>query len=455
MNRKTATALVICLALIAFSALSFTLVKTLRTQVPVLGSYYPSGSEEEEETQTKAEKIKINYQRLAYDLTQSGGVGVSSLMLERAGAQTCAVLEEEVKGGEISPDRFRQITGYTPFAFADKYGTMVSRDMGDNGKETFTLGFTGDINFTETGYVMTHAYNMPGCVMDCIDETFQNEMRSADIMFINNEFPYSDRGTRQVDKKYTFRAKPENVKYLNELGVDIVSLANNHTYDYGYESFVDTLETLRNADILYVGAGMTASEANAPVSLLINGYKVSYIACSGVEYPVKTPVATETSCGIMGSYDNGEKTKEAVEKAREDSDYVIVFPHWGFENTTQLTSAQISNSRKWIDAGADAVIGCHAHILQGMDYYKGVPVAYGLGNFWFNTRDVYTVLYKLVVSGSGIEVRIVPGRQAHSETFYLESESERRSLYNSIISWSPNNNISISDEGIITEKKDD
>ena len=376
-------------------------------------------------------------------------------MLERAGALTSSVLREELDAGTLSQERFKEITGYTLNAFTDKYGSMKSRDMGDNGKDTFTLGFTGDVNFTETGYVMTHAYNMPGCVMDCIDETFQSEMRSADIMLINNEFPYTDRGTRQVDKKYTFRAKPENVKYLNELGVDIVSLANNHTYDYGYESFVDTISTLRNAGITYVGAGMTASEANAPVTMLMNGYKIAYIACSGVEDPIKTPVATETSCGIMGSYDNGEAVRIAVEEARAESDYVIVYPHWGFENTTQLTSAQNSNSRKWIDAGADAVIGNHAHILQGMDYYKGVPIAYGLGNFWFNTRDVYTLLYKLNISPSGIEVQIVPGRQAHSETFYLDSESERRSLYNKIISWSPNDNISISDNGIVTEKKYD
>ena len=453
MNKKRGLVLLICLLLVAVTALGAVIAGKARAQIPTITAFTEAQTgEEEEEPETEKSKIKINYSRLAASLTEVQGREFNSRMLERVDPAVLSELEDAAKLGNIGDLRFRQITGYTMNAFLDKYGTMTSRDMGDNGTDTFTLGFTGDINFTETGYVMTHAYNMPNGVLDCIDETFQNEMKSADIMLINNEFPYSERGQRQVDKKYTFRAKPSHVKYLSAMGVDIVSLANNHVYDYGYDCFVDTLSTLRNEGIAYVGAGMTASEANAPVTFLVNGYKVAYIACSGVEDPIKTPVATETSCGVMGSYDNGEAVRIAVEEAAKTSDYVIVFPHWGFENTTVLTNAQHTNSRKWIDAGASAVIGCHAHILQGMDYYKGAPVAYGLGNFWFNTRDVYTVLYKLNISGSGIECQIVPGRQAYSETRYISDPASQRTLYDKIISWSPNNNIAISDDGIITEK---
>ncbi len=451
MKRKKGTLLLVFLITAALAVSALALTSFLRSAVPTVGEF-PSADEYYEETETEKKAPDIDLDSLAAFLSDNFGREFTSLEMSRAGDEINLRLYEHISETELSADDFKLLTGYTVNAFLDKFGSMQSRDMSFNGKDTFTLGFTGDVNFTETGYVMTHARNMPGGVIDCIDETFRSEMESADIMLVNNEFPYSDRGSPTPDKKYTFRADPANVHYLNDLGVDIVSLGNNHTYDYGYESFVDTLSTLKKAGIPYVGAGMTISEASAPVSFIINGYKVSYLACSGVEWPIKTPVATQTSCGIMGSYDGGEAMKEAVEEAKKTSDYVIVFPHWGYENTTELTSAQISCSRKWIDAGADAVIGCHAHILQGVDYYKGAPIAYGLGNFWFNTKNVPTVLYKLIIGSDGIKTQIVPGRQANSETRYMDDPADRRALYDSIISWSPGNNAEISDDGFITEK---
>ena len=332
------------------------------------------------------------------------------------------------------------------------YSPGEIRDMGNNGKSSFVLGFTGDINFTPTGYVMTKARNYENGPLDLIDEVFINEMQSADIMLINNEFPYSDRGERQEDKKYTFRSEPENINYLLKMGVDIVALANNHTYDYGYDAFVDTLKTVDEAGIARVGAGMNYEEAATPAVFSINGKTVAYFAGSGVEYPIKTPVATKDSCGIMGTYDDGEKLCEEIAKAKDKYDYIIVFPHWGWENTTELTNAQRVNAKKYIDYGASAVIGCHSHCLQGMEFYKGAPIAYSLGNFWFNTKDVYTALLKLTVSDDGIIVSLVPGRQRNSETRYLTSESERRELYDNIEKWSPEGDVSIDDNGVVREK---
>ena len=418
------------------------------TSRPTIGEAQPQTVEQT--SQTRA--ADFDYSGLGNKLSSISGMKISAELLKNLDEDMLTSLSEEANDSLLTGEDWHRITGYTLNALVDKYETKLSRDMGNNGKDSFVLGFTGDINFTETGYVMTHAKNMPNSVLDCIDETFQDEMRAADIMLINNEFPYTDRGAPTPGKKYTFRADPDSVKYLNDMGVDLVSLANNHAYDYGYESFVDTISTLKGADIPYIGAGMNIDEASSPVSFLINGYKVSFLACVGVESPIKTPVAAKLSEGVMGSYDDGEMMTAAVREAKKTADYVIAYPHWGIENTTVLTNAQIVNSKKYIDAGADAVVGGHPHVLQGIEFYNGAPVIYSLGNFWFNTRNQPTMLLKLEIGKEGMKTIIVPGTQAYSETHYMSDASARRNLYNKIISWSPRNAISIDDSGVVTEK---
>ncbi len=437
----------ICALAVAIAVLSGVIVLKANRQIPTILDF---GGSEAAESQPSEAAPAFDYEKLSAALTALEGKEVSPTLLKGLDGEELVKINSAVDNREYGEKTFHDITGYTLNAYMDKALTHESRDMGSNGKDSFVLGFTGDINFTETGYVMTHANNMPGGVNDCIDETFRSEMRSADIMLINNEFPYTDRGAPTPGKKYTFRAKPENVKYLLDNGVDLVSLANNHAYDYGYESFVDTIKTLDDAGISYVGAGMNINEAAKPASFIINGYKVSYLACCGVESPIKTPVATENSEGIMGSYDNGERMTQAIRKAKAQSDYVIVFPHWGIENTTSLTNAQQINSKKWIDAGADAVVGGHPHILQGFEFYKGAPVVYSLGNFWFNTRNIYTALFKLTVSEEGIVSSIVPGRQENSEVHYISDPDAQRKMYDEIENYPPYNKVRIDDDGVIT-----
>ena len=448
MNKKT---LLICITsvILAIVAVSAVLASKYHKQ------YMPAEiltEVSETETTTVQETVKnYDYRALALSLSRMPDREVSIDLLEKLDSEMLEQLEDASASGAPSDEKWHEITGYTYNALVDKYITGESIDMGCNGKDSFVLGFTGDINFTPNGYVMTHARNKPNVVLDCIDETYQSEMKAADIMLVNNEFPYSDRGSPLQGKKYTFRADPDTVKYMTALGVDVVSLANNHAYDYGYDSFIDTIKTLEDEGIPYVGAGMNASEAATPVTFLINGYKVGYLASSGVEWPIWTPVAENDSPGIMGTYDEGAAMISAIRNAKGFCDYVIAYPHWGYENTTSLSAAQNNLGKAFIDAGADAVVGNHSHCLQGIEFYKGAPIIYSLGNFWFNTRSVYTAMAKLTVSGQGIELSYVPGWQSGSETYVISDPSEQRVLYNKIISWSPKP-IAIDDNGVITEK---
>lgn len=440
-KKKTVTG--ICLVLTAIIILSVVISEKFRASNPTVSD--PEISSEGIVTTTVK---NFDYSELSSLLSAKCKKIISANALKKLDNETLDRLYEAAQSdGEID---WHAVTGYTLNALLDN---GKSRDMGNNGKDSFELGFTGDINFTENEYVMPHAYNFENVVLDCIDDKFLEEMKNVDIMMVNNEFPYSDRGSPTPNKKYTFRAKPENVKYMQEMGVDLVSLANNHAYDYGYESFIDTMDTLNKADIPFVGAGMNYEEAAKPYTFIINGYKVAYFASCGVEWPVYTPVATEDTPGIMGTYDDGAALIEEIKKANEDCDYIIVYPHWGWENTTELTDSQLKNSKKYIDAGADAVIGDHPHILQGIEFYNGKPVIYSLGNFWFNTRYQYTGMLKLKITGDEIETYFIPGRQANSETHYLSDPAEQRTLYDLLISWSPRHAIEIDDNGKITEKE--
>ncbi len=447
--KKKNTAAAICLALAILTVIAVIVSVTLHRSVPTFTS--PDSTSGNVPAQTKSRSANVNIDKLAQDLSNLSKKEITADLLSNLDKEQLNSLKTAAEEGNYTDSLWHELTGYTLNSLIDKYITLASKDLGNNGKDEFTLGFTGDINFTVTGYVMTHAKNMPNGVLDCIDETFQEEMRSADIMLVNNEFPYTNRGAPTPGKKYTFHANPEYVRYMVDLGVDLVSLANNHASDYGPESFEDTVSTLKNAGIPYVGAGMNYEEASRPVTFIINGYKVGYLACCGVESPIKTPVATEDSYGILGSYDNGRGMEEAIRKAKTTCDYVIAYPHWGIESTTSLTNAQLTNSKKWIDAGADAVVGGHPHILQGFEFYRGVPVIYSLGNFWFNTRYQPTGLLKLIIGRDGMKTVFVPGMQAGSETHYMSDAASRRALYNKLEGYQPFNKVKIDDDGVITE----
>lgn len=296
-----------------------------------------------------------------------------------------------------------------------------------------TLAFAGDLSLADNYVVMDYYHNEAGDdLANCIDSAYIKRMNDADVMWINNEFCYSNQGSPIPGKAYTFCAAPENVGILKELGVDIVGLANNHVYDFGPEAFADTLATLRGAEIAYVGAGADIKEASAPVYVDVDGYKIAYVAATRAEKNIKTPEATETSGGVFRCYDNTDYI-EKIKEAKANADYVIALPHWGAEHSTILEAAQTDGAKEYIDAGADAVIGAHTHCLQGMDFYNGKPIIYSLGNFWFDDYTLDTMLLELHLTGTTdhvqVTVEMVPGTQSERVTRMSSTVQERNRIY--------------------------
>lgn len=296
--------------------------------------------------------------------------------------------------------------------------------------EEIVFAFAGDILFDPQYAVMANLIQRGGGIEDAFSPQLLAVMRSADVFVVNNEFPYSNRGTPLPEKQFTFRAEPERAEYLKTMGVDAVSLANNHAYDFGEISLLDTLDTLDEMEIPYTGAGRDLEEASRPVSFIINDKRIAVLAATQIERNDNpdTRGATENSAGTFRCW-NVENLLKAVAKAKAENDYVIVYIHWGTENQAETDWAQIDQAGKIAEAGADAIIGAHSHCLQPVGFVKGIPVVYSLGNFWFNSKTLDTALAKVIIPAQGkLRVQILPAKQSDCRTQLLEGEQRSRVL---------------------------
>ncbi len=316
----------------------------------------------------------------------------------------------------------------------------------------YTICFSGDICIEDNAYTTQYWKSCGEDITQCIDATMIDHMRSADICFINNEFPYSTRGSATVGKDYTYRADPANVKVLPELGVDIVSLANNHAYDYGEAALLDTLDTLQNAGIPYVGAGKNLEEASSIYYYELDGFTVAFVSGTRVEWEELTKGATENEPGVFRTVDP-TLLYERVEEADQNADYVVVYMHWGIEGVTYLEDYQLTTGIGLMDAGADAVIGDHTHCLQGIDFYQDKPIVYSLGNYWFNGKTMDTMLAELHITGTAekyeVQLQLVPAIQSNCQVTYIEDPSEQDLFYRNMENMSYG--ISIDENGVVTD----
>ncbi|MBO5858256.1 MAG: CapA family protein [Clostridia bacterium] len=401
-----------------------------------LAVYSPDGFDFE----TAADKISAVY-----------GKTVEVELLEFIGKEKTQALLDDAEHGIFNDATWLHATGYSYLANLDfKNGVVGSeyiRDFGYNGKDTFDVSFAGDVLYDPDFSPMGHA-NQKGGVLECIDAEVVDYLRASDVLLINNEFSVGTRGEPLSGKTWTFQASPESLQIHKDLGADIVSLANNHVYDYGKIGFYDTLAHLEEAGIPYVGAGKDLDEARQAQYFIVNGVKIGIIAASRAEKVYFTPVATEESGGIMGTYESTDFL-EAIKEADAQCDILIVNVHWGTENSVKLETAQKTMAREYIDAGADAVIGGHTHCVQGMEFYNGKPIAYSIGNFWFSSYTLDSCVVTLRIDGNmNVETRFLPLIQEGCETHLLEGE-ERRAYLDKVEGFEPQA-VRISDDGLVT-----
>jgi len=280
--------------------------------------------------------------------------------------------------------------------------------------DEIVLDFAGDFSLASDVATTEYLESQNGDLTACFSDGLLEEMQSADIFMVNNEFCYSDGGTPLSGKAYTFRADPSYVSKLLDIGVDFVNLANNHVWDYGEDAVVDTLETLENAGIPYVGAGRNLEDAMEPIYYVANGRKIAIVSATQIEKTYNyTKQATDTTAGVLKTLDPTLFTS-VISEANENADYVIAIVHWGTEGNASYGSDQVALADAFIEAGADAIIGGHTHCLQGIEYVGDVPVYYSLGNYWFSITGSMPAPYETglaqlrITSEGDIETYFIP-----------------------------------------------
>ncbi len=242
-------------------------------------------------------------------------------------------------------------------------------------------------------------------------------LAGRDIVFGNLETPVSYRGTPYPGKfpDITFRAPPGILLGIREAGFTVLSIANNHISDYGAEALGDTIAALDAAGIARCGAGRDGEDARRPAVLEANGKRFAFLAY--VE-PMWSAVRADNSPGA--AWIDAEEIEADIGRAKGSADFVLLSLHWGEEHAGVPRYADRALARRLVDAGADAIIGHHPHVLQGAEFYRGKPILYSLGNFVFDMRSpkTYETAEATLVFGpeGPREVRFTPAR-IDAETF--------------------------------------
>jgi poly-gamma-glutamate capsule biosynthesis protein CapA/YwtB (metallophosphatase superfamily) len=282
--------------------------------------------------------------------------------------------------------------------------------------EVIRIVFVGDV-------LMEADWRQPAISPAELFASVRDVLSAADIAVCNLESPLTDwpHQTRLKSKAliaacrdYILRVRsPDAALALRDAGIDLAALANNHTMDYGERGIFETMERLRDAGLLYVGAGATRAEAERTRIVEVRGLRIAFLSFSDVVPPGYA--AQDDWPGIASAKDVSRLTA-AIERARPEADFLIVIFHWGVELERMPSKRQMDLARISRAAGADVILGSHPHVLQPVGCTGKTPVVYSAGNFVFPTsRDLAqrSAVFEIEVTReegkpSARAVRVVP-----------------------------------------------
>ena len=323
-------------------------------------------------------------------------VFLAAILVASLGLAVRAAADEEpaqaassaTRGAAAAPDHTRRGATQPP-----------ARGRLGSGKPV-TFAFAGDVHFESP--IRERLASSPASVLEPVSPL----LADADIAMVNLETAVTERGA-PASKAFVFRAPATAFSALRAGGVDVVSVANNHGLDYGAAGLRDTLAAGRRAGMPIVGGGNDDKQAYAPHRVTVKGQRIAIVGATQVldDHLVSAWSAGPGKPGLASAKDE-PRLLRAVREARRTSDTVVVFLHWGLELSSCPTSSQTSLARKLANAGADLVVGSHAHVLVGGGMLRGALVAYGLGNFvFYATREATTRsgVLRVTVTGRRID----------------------------------------------------
>jgi poly-gamma-glutamate synthesis protein (capsule biosynthesis protein) len=240
---------------------------------------------------------------------------------------------------------------------------------------------------------------------DTLFANVADQLQQADIAFCQLEINITERGERLPQVRHTDRTHPGAARALKNAGFTVVSCAGNHCMDWGRDGLFDTLSALKEAQLQVVGAGANIVEARKPVIVEAKGQRVAFLAYSSIlplgwwaeeKRPGCAPMrawtlyeqiehdqpGTPARIHTFANRDDLAALQDDIRKTKQQADVVLVSLHWGIHFVpSTIADYQKEVGRAAIDAGADAILGHHAHILKGVDTYQGKPIIYSLCNF--------------------------------------------------------------------------
>ena len=239
--------------------------------------------------------------------------------------------------------------------------------------EQITLAFAGDVHFEN------HLASLADDP-DSLSE-LQSSLGAADLGMVNLETALTQGGSPVPGKPFTWRAHSGALDAVAGAGVDLVTMANNHAVDYGEVGLADTFDAIDASPIPVIGIGRDESEAFAPEILEVRGVKVAFVSASQVYEETTSYYAAGPGTPGIASALPRDRILQAVREAREQADVVVAYMHWGLEGYTCPGDEAIASAHDLEAAGADVILGDHAHRVNGAGWVGDAYVHFGLGNF--------------------------------------------------------------------------
>jgi hypothetical protein len=261
--------------------------------------------------------------------------------------------------------------------------TVPTGPRGPRGNgQPVTFAFAGDTQFD--GQLGAQLQADPNGVLAPVTPV----LAGADLAMVNFESAITERGEPVPGKNFHFRSPALSFTALRAAGIDVVNMANNHALDYGPVGMQDTFDAIQASGFPVTGIGHNAAEAFRPYRTVIKGQRIAILSAVDWLEPglVDAWSATDTQPGLAFSIDR-RPLAAAVAAVRPEVDTLVVFLHWGDENTQCASAGQKELAQTMIDAGADMVVGSHAHRVFGAGRVGTQLVAYGLGNFVYGRED--------------------------------------------------------------------
>ncbi|MBU4179914.1 MAG: CapA family protein [Actinobacteria bacterium] len=316
--------------------------------------------------------------------------------------------------------------GEKEITLMNKHECMLSyreRDKAVDEMEKYlrVCGDTPDVTFTAIGDILPARTVIKMMDLHGVNYPFERAapyVRGADIVCGDLECPLSDRYEPPTEGMYLL-APSETINGLKLLGLNLVTLANNHSSNFGEDAFTDTLDLLKANSLEYVGGGMDRAEAYSPKYRDVRGLRFGFLDYNAI---IGALDATDASPGVANihlwpSFDDDpediEMVTDEIVEAKREADFLVVFFHWGKEYQQHPLDSVKQVAHKACDAGADLIIGTHPHCIQTIERYGNKFIFYSLGNFVFDQmteeKTRTGIIVKLALQGAMIsEINIIP-----------------------------------------------